>query len=127
MSVVCPMFTVPSRRTVTRDIYNLYIEEKKKLKDFIKNHSQRVCITTDTWTSIQRVNYMCLTAHFINDDWNLQKRILNFCPISGHRSEEIRKGVEKCLLDWKIDKIFTITVDNASSNDGAIVYLLKKI
>ncbi|XP_075499293.1 zinc finger BED domain-containing protein RICESLEEPER 2-like [Primulina tabacum] len=69
---------------------------------------------------------MCLTAHFINANWNLHKRILNFCPISGHKGEEIGKCIERCLLDWSIGTIFSITVDNASSNDGAIVYLQKK-
>ncbi|KAK4394389.1 putative AC transposase [Sesamum angolense] len=126
LSVACPMFDIPLRRTITKDIFNIYVNERARLKSFIKDHAQRVCITTDTWTSIQKVNYMCLTAHFIDDDWNLHKRILNFCPIIGHKSEEIGKGVEKCLLDWGIDRVFSITVDNASSNDGAIVYLKKK-
>ncbi|KAL2245926.1 UNVERIFIED_CONTAM: putative AC transposase [Sesamum indicum] len=84
-------------------------------------------IDKDTWTSIQKVNYMCLTAHFIDDDWNLHKRILNFYPIIGHKSEEVSRGVEKYLLEWGIDRIFTITVDNASSNDGAMVHLKKKL
>ncbi|KAL0360895.1 UNVERIFIED_CONTAM: Zinc finger BED domain-containing protein RICESLEEPER 2 [Sesamum radiatum] len=124
--VACPMFAIPSRRTITKDIFNVYVSETARLKSFIKEHTQRVCITTDTWTSIQRVNYMCLTAHFIDDDWNLHKRIVNFCPIIEHKSKEIGKGVEKCLLDWGIDRVFSITVDNASSNDGAIAYLKKK-
>ena len=34
--------------------------------------------------------------------------------------------MEKCLLDWGIDKVFTVTVDNASSNDVAINYLKKR-
>ncbi|KAL2225527.1 UNVERIFIED_CONTAM: Zinc finger BED domain-containing protein RICESLEEPER 2, partial [Sesamum indicum] len=127
ISVACPMFAIPSRRTITKDIFHMYVNERAKLKSFIKNHAQRVCITTDTWTSIQKVNYMCLTAHFIDDEWNLHKRILNFCPIIGHKSEEVSRGVEKCLLEWGIDRIFTITVDNASSNDGAMVYLKKKL
>ncbi|KAL0408170.1 UNVERIFIED_CONTAM: Zinc finger BED domain-containing protein RICESLEEPER 2 [Sesamum radiatum] len=126
LSVACPMFAIPSRRTITKDIFNVYVSERARLKSFIEKHAQRVCITTDIWTSIQRVNYMCLNAHFIDDDWNLHKRILNFCPIIGHKSEEIGKGVEKCLLDWGIDRVFSITVDNASSNDGAIAYLEKK-
>ncbi|KAK4390389.1 hypothetical protein Sango_2102200 [Sesamum angolense] len=58
--------------------------------------------------------------------WDHFDKILNFCPISGHKSEEVGLGVEKCLLDWGIDKVFTVTVDNASSNDGAILYLPKK-
>lgn len=51
---------------------------------------------------------------------------MNFCPISGHKSEKIGKYIEICLLDCGIGKIFTITVDNAPSNDGVIVYLQKK-
>ncbi|XP_011078002.1 zinc finger BED domain-containing protein RICESLEEPER 1-like [Sesamum indicum] len=41
--------------------------------------------------------------------------------------EEVSRDVEKCLLEWGIDRIFTITVNNASSNDGAMVYLKKKL
>ncbi|KAK9158007.1 hypothetical protein Scep_004581 [Stephania cephalantha] len=32
-----------------------------------------------------------------------------------------------CLLHWKIEKVFTITVDNIKSNDLAIEYLRRKI
>ncbi|GAV63241.1 Dimer_Tnp_hAT domain-containing protein [Cephalotus follicularis] len=39
----------------------------------------------DTWTSIQRINYMSLTAHFIDKDLKMNKKILNFCPIFSHR------------------------------------------
>lgn len=35
--------------------------------------------------------------------------------------------VEKCLVFWGISKVFTITVDNASSNDLAIKYLKRKL
>ena len=31
-----------------------------------------------------------------------------------------------CLLDWGIDKILTITVDNAASNSGLISFIEKK-
>ncbi|XP_040934486.1 zinc finger BED domain-containing protein RICESLEEPER 2-like [Gossypium hirsutum] len=37
-----------------------------------------------------------------------------------HKGESIGMMIEKCLLNWGIDKLFTITVDNASSNDVAI-------
>ncbi|KAL0458820.1 UNVERIFIED_CONTAM: putative AC transposase [Sesamum latifolium] len=74
--VLEPRFVVSSRITVARDCMKLYVEEKKALKKLLK--SQRVCLTTDTWTSIQNLNYMCLTAHWIDDSWKLQKRILNF-------------------------------------------------
>lgn len=52
--------------------------------------------------------------------------ILNFCPINSHNGTEIGKSIEKCLLEWGIDDIFTVTVDNASSND-TVVYLRGKL
>ena len=125
MSVACPRFRIPSRQTIARDCYQLYIDEKISLKKFLKSSSQRVSLTTDTWTSLQKVNYICLTAHFLDNDWNLNKKILNFFPISSHRDDVICKAIEKCLCDWGIDRIFTITVDNASSNDVAVAYLKK--
>ncbi|KAL0345731.1 UNVERIFIED_CONTAM: putative AC9 transposase [Sesamum radiatum] len=119
-----PSFEVPSRHTVARDCMKIFIEEKRKLKKLFK--SERVCLTTDTWTSLQNLNYMCLTAHWIDSDWELQKRIINFCIVENHKGETIGKQIEECLHEWGIDKVCTITVDNASSNDRAIAHLKKK-
>lgn len=60
------IFIIPSRNTIIKDCLELYMKEKSILKTIIKNH--RVCLTTDTWTSIQNLNYMCLTTHWIDDD-----------------------------------------------------------
>ena len=129
MSVACPRFKIPSRWTISRDCFNAFVEAKLNLKNFFMNHcqSQRVSITTDTWTSIQRINYMCITAHYIDLDWKLNKKIISFVPVTSHRGEYIAKGLENCLLDWGLKQIFTVTVDNASSNDTAIGFLKKKL
>ncbi|KAA0054948.1 putative transposase [Cucumis melo var. makuwa] len=67
---------------------------------------------------------MVIMAHFIDDDWNLHKRVFNFCQVA--HPDTIGKAIEKCLEGWGIDRLFIVTVDNASSNDVAIVYLVKK-
>jgi hypothetical protein len=54
MSIACPCWNVLSRRTLTRDIVGRYFEEKEKLKTFIKQQCERVCITADAWTSQQQ-------------------------------------------------------------------------
>ncbi|CAL1355536.1 unnamed protein product [Linum trigynum] len=66
---------------------------------------------------------MCLTAHFIDQDWNLRKKIINFGELKGHKGVDIADGIVACLDDWGIYKVFTITVDNASSNDTAVAKL----
>ena len=71
---------------------------------------------------------MCLTLYVIDNDWKLYKMIINFCPISTHKGEAIGKVVEACLELWEIeDKLFTVTIDNASSNNVACVYLRKLV
>ncbi|KAK2639889.1 hypothetical protein Ddye_027684 [Dipteronia dyeriana] len=124
---LCPLFDLPSRRTIVRDLYQLYIDEKIKLKEYFNRSKVRVCLTTDTWTSIQNINYMVVTAHFIDYDWPLQKRILSFSQIVDQKGDSIGKCIENVLLEWGIDKVFTITVDNATANTTAIGYEIRKL
>ena len=66
---------------------------------------------------------MCLTCHFIDDDWKPHKIILNFCIVDNRKGKIIGRFVESCLEEWNIEGIFTLTVDNASSNNIATSYL----
>lgn len=124
---VQPLFKNISRRTVARDIWDLYDSEKTRMKNILAAYGQRVTLTTDTWISVQNINYMVLTAHFIDDDWVLHKRILNFCVIPNHKGKTIGQLVETCLIGWGIEKVFCIVVDNASPNQVALDYMREKI
>jgi hypothetical protein len=126
MKTVEPRYSIPSRYTMMRDCVRLYMLEKEKLRAMFLTSDIRVCLTTDSWTSVQNLNYMCITAHFIDSNWNLHKRILNFCLLHNHKGETIGQKIESCMLEWGISSIFTITVDNASSNDIALEYLRKR-
>ncbi|CAJ2643835.1 unnamed protein product [Trifolium pratense] len=127
MSVTQPRLVIPGRMAIARDCLNLYTSEKHKLRNVFTKTNQSVSLTTDAWTSVQNINYMVLTAHFIDENWKMHKRILNFCPITSHKGEVIGRKIEKCLEGWMIGKVFTITVDNASSNDLAICYLKNRM
>ncbi|CAN1812881.1 Zinc finger BED domain-containing protein RICESLEEPER 2 [Linum perenne] len=83
--------------------------------------AQRISLTTDLWKSSQTVEYMVVTCHFVDRNWKLQKRILNFCDLPPpHSGISISDALHKCLVEWDIErKIWTITVDNASNNDVA--------
>ncbi|GKA98783.1 zinc finger BED domain-containing protein RICESLEEPER 2-like protein [Tanacetum coccineum] len=70
---------------------------------------------------------MVLTGHFIDSNWRLQKRVLSFIHLPPpHRGTDIADNLYKCFKDWNIEnKVFTISVDNASNNDKAIKNLTK--
>ncbi|XP_024195785.1 zinc finger BED domain-containing protein RICESLEEPER 1-like [Rosa chinensis] len=61
------------------------------------------------------------------NDWKLHKRIINFCTITSHKGEEIGRVLELCLQQWEITEVFTITVDNASANDLAVAYMMRRL
>ncbi|KAK1370777.1 hypothetical protein POM88_036869 [Heracleum sosnowskyi] len=85
-----PKFKIPGIWTIARDYLKIYSDELSKLKKCLV--SERVSFTTETWTSVHNMNYMRLTAHWINKDWKLCKRILNFRQI----------GVARVVLHFKV-------------------------
>ena len=48
---------------------------------------------------------------------------MNFCQSPNHKGSTIGRVIESCLLDWGIEHVLPITVDNACSNDLSIAYL----
>ncbi|CAH9085169.1 unnamed protein product [Cuscuta europaea] len=118
-SVACPKFVVPSRRTLARDIMELHLKEKSALRSLF--NKQTISLTTDIWTTnTTTVSYMVITAHFIDVNFQLHRRIISFKPVCDHKGETIAKQIESCLIDWGIKKVFTVTVDNATANDNTI-------
>ncbi|XP_021687541.2 zinc finger BED domain-containing protein RICESLEEPER 2 [Hevea brasiliensis] len=85
-------------------------------------HVYKVSVTTDLWKLGQQVSYMVVTAHFVDSNWNLQKRTLNFCDVPPpHIGVVICDVLQKCLAEWEIeDKIWIVSVDNAAYNDATI-------
>lgn len=72
-----PLFKVPSRNTLKKDIVKIYGEEKIKNMELIEKVKGRIALTTDLWTaSNQNKGYMAITAHYIDDNWVMQSHIL---------------------------------------------------
>lgn len=91
---------------------------------------EKISLTTDLWKSkSQDKKYMVITGHFVDSDWKLQKRVLNFVEFPPpKRGIDIAGSILKCLREWDIeDKIMTFSVDNASSNDSALSILKNHI
>ncbi|KAG8655564.1 hypothetical protein MANES_04G059444v8 [Manihot esculenta] len=121
MKTATPYYQKVSRATARKDYFSAYEIEKMKVKVLLKD-TDKVSVTIDLWKSKQQISYMVVTAHFVNSEWKLQKCTLNFCDIpSPHTGVVICDVLQKCLVKWGIeDKVWTISVDNASYNDVAI-------
>ena len=121
MKIATPYYQKISRNTARNDCISTFELEKKKLKTMLGSVN-RVSLTTDFWKSGQKIGYICLTCHFVDSSWKLQKRIINFCDVPPpHFGVVISDAIFKSLLDWGLEnKVCTITLDNANNNDAAV-------
>ena len=76
-----------SRKTILAECMRVYKKAKEVLKLALKD-MEYISLTTDLWTSNQTLSYMCVVAHYIDANWNMQTRVLAFMeldpPHSGH-------------------------------------------
>ncbi|CAL5322271.1 unnamed protein product [Camellia sinensis] len=117
-----------SCNTVRADVLDVYEIEKAKLYQFLDELSSKITLTTDIWTSDhQNFAYTCLTAHYVTNDWELKKKILAYRRIDyPHDGDHLFSFIKDLILEWNIDKkLFSMVVDNATSND-VMVRLLKR-
>ncbi|XP_042426180.1 zinc finger BED domain-containing protein RICESLEEPER 2-like [Zingiber officinale] len=114
-----------SRNTVKSDIKKIYGVEFGRLRTELLACPSRICLTSDAWTSIATDGYLSLTAHYVNKNWLLQKRILNFSYIPPpHTGVALAEKIYSLACDWGIEKkLFSITLDNASANDVCVEIL----
>ena len=109
-----------SRKTAKCDVMKKYEIEKEILKQQLSQIPGRVCLTFDCWTACTNIGYISLTAHYVDKDWKLKSKILSFAHMQpSHTGHDLALMVLEFLKDWGIErKIFSITLDNASSNDN---------
>ncbi|KAL6553826.1 hypothetical protein OROMI_019499 [Orobanche minor] len=117
------------RNTAKSDCLALHRQLKLELKEILRCVLGRICLTSDMWTSCQTLGYMCLTAHYVDSTWTLKSKVLNFLHLeTGHSGHDMYSEVIRLLQEWGIQhKIFSITLDNASSNEKMQDYLKEKL
>ena len=117
-----PRFTKISRQTTTRDLSKLFTERRNMLKNSVLLAASSVALTSDIWSDNAKEDYISVVAHYVNADWELQKRVIGLRLIevkhSGEKNaERIAAVVEEYCL---IDNIFSVTPDNAYFNAKAM-------
>ena len=118
-----------SRNTCKSDVHKLYNTEKGKLKCMLQSSPGRISLTSDLWSSIISDGYLSLTAHFLDKNWNLQKRVLNYTIMPpSHTAMNLTEKIYSLLCEWGIEhKVCAMTLDNASNNICFINLLISQL
>jgi hypothetical protein len=59
--------------------------------------------------------------------WVLNKKNIKFKSDFGSQGETIGTKLETCLKEFEIKKVCCVTIDNASANNVALTYIIRKI
>ncbi|CAI0421536.1 unnamed protein product [Linum tenue] len=118
-----------TRNTAKSHCLKIHKREKEKLKTILSKVPGRLCLTCDLWTSCATEGYLCLTVHYVDFEWRLNTKILNFCHIPPpHSAIVLFLAIYDLLKEWQIEKkIFSITLDNARCNDVMQSLLIDKL
>lgn len=119
-----PKYTIPSRVHFSRTVVpKLYEESKANVKQTIQE-AESIAITTDGWTSRNTESYITITAHVINNDWEMENVVLQTRPLfESHTGLHIAEVLRAALTEWELQREnhgIAIVTDNAHNMDVAV-------
>ena len=122
MSSIISNVQIMSRKALRSDILKWFLGEKEQMKQTISSGRYSVALTSDIWTGQSKMDFMSVVVHNIDDDWNLNKRIIAFRRIEGsHTSQNILDIIVSVIGEWCLtNRIISVTLDNATSNNAMI-------
>jgi hypothetical protein len=106
--------------TLKRRILDLYETKKKEKMELLVRNTSKISFTTDCWTSPNKLAFMGVTPHWVNEEFEICCMILSFKPLPAkHTGENLAAKLKEILGEfglWK--KSMAVTMDNASNNDA---------
>ncbi|KAF5809412.1 putative transcription factor/ chromatin remodeling BED-type(Zn) family [Helianthus annuus] len=124
-----PKVSFFSRHTARTDVKKMHASLVSKVRNELSACPGRICLTSDCWSSIVTDGYISLTAHFIDSEWVLHKKILNFSYMPPpHNGVSLAEKIHTLVAYWGIDKkLLSLTLDNASANDSCVNILRSQL
>ncbi|KAB5519243.1 hypothetical protein DKX38_023562 [Salix brachista] len=104
-------FELHSKNDVEANDLALFRQEKEKLIKYFDSLSCLLSLTLELWSSNDKMlTYCCLTVHFIDDGWQLKKKILRMMKECQASHVKFFLAISGCTPSWT-DVIF-ITSDD---------------
>ena len=105
MKKLKPKYNLPSRKYFSDNIIPyIYSETKAEIKKGIVS-TIAISVTTDLWTNTNNLqSFLSFTAHWLNDNFQLQHAVLQMKHFSGlHTADNIKQHLEEIPTLWDIN------------------------
>ncbi|KAG6743636.1 hypothetical protein POTOM_052337 [Populus tomentosa] len=124
------MVQLYSKDVVEADVLAICRTEKEKLIKFFDKLSCLLSLTLELWSSTDKMmTYCCFTVHFIDDGWQLKKKILAFRNLRyNYDMGTVHEVFKSVLAEWSINKnVRFIFLDITPPKDHMIGELRSKV
>lgn len=110
LSELGPGFDVPSRSTLTSVADEVAVKVRERVEAQLRQ-AMHVSLTTDGATTIAGDSVQALTAHWINDNWELVSIVLAVYRLSekNHTAENLASAVVQQLEQWSFRNAISMT------------------
>ncbi|XP_071650785.1 E3 SUMO-protein ligase ZBED1 [Temnothorax longispinosus] len=122
MNRAAPLYTVPSRRTITRLIDAKYDFLKDSFKEDLKL-SSTFTLTCDIWTDVSNQSYLGVTIHYLRHELVLSNATIGVFPLmQNHTANYVRETLISVIESFGIDveSIIAVVTDSAANMKKAI-------
>ena len=105
---------IPSADSIHNFIYKNFNDMKENLKTELQEISSKISFSLDGWTSKNQIAFLCITGHWITNDWKLKHAILDFGQLSGsHSGDNISEMFFNVLKNYDLlDKVSILIIEN---------------
>uniref|UniRef100_A0A3Q1BI66 BED-type domain-containing protein n=1 Tax=Amphiprion ocellaris TaxID=80972 RepID=A0A3Q1BI66_AMPOC len=117
MKTLEPRYVIPTRKQFSEvTIPNMYADVKNDIATSLTS-AERVALTCDCWTSRATESYLTITAHYIDNDWNLMWHVLQTRSVeTSHIASNLRDILCEAIREWELtNKEPVIVTDNAAN------------
>ena len=117
ISTLNEKYAIPSRITIKNIIVSKFNAKRSQIKQDLEKVNSKISFTTDIWTNLSNEAFMGVTAHYIDDNWNLRSFTLDIIPLEEkHTGNYIALKIQDILEEFDLcSKTLAITTDNASN------------
>ncbi|XP_030221999.1 zinc finger BED domain-containing protein 1 [Gadus morhua] len=121
-----PRFNIPCFRTISGNITKLYETTKDGIREMLCG--EKLGLTTDGWSSLATESYVTVTAHFIDEDWEMRNVVLDMSELqTAHTAANVSACIDKVLQEFQVprESVLAITTDNATNYVNAVERYLR--
>ena len=112
IAFIDPQLKVPARNTIMNKINLLRTKKQGEVMGKLKSVTH-ICCSTDAGSSLDQRSVINVNLHWINDNFEMEKKIISMSEVDGKKASEYRAVVDESLQSHDVqEKVWMFTTDN---------------